>query len=471
MGSTKLIRKLSIEGLRGFGKRQEISFSLPNGNRGSGISFLVGSNNSGKTTILEALRLFNVNGYKTPSISERKRNRKCNYKVNIDLVCENNDCYSISTHEHGGSTTRMMKNGDDSVEFTSPSIFVLQSRRSVDVEFHWNEVERYDYVRRLQANTHNRTSSLDFFNARLFSMHRNKDSFDPLLQEILGHGLEWTIEQNDSGTHYLKFEINGCVHSSEGLGDGIWSVFTICDALYDADSSSVIAIDEPELSLHPALQKRTMNLIKKYAKDRQIIIATHSPYFIDWEAITNGAELLRTVKSPSGDIEVHNLSHESREAIKRFLSDYHQPHTLGIEAKEVFFLEDNIILVEGQEDAVFYPIIAKQLNLDFDGNIFGWGVGGADKMEHVIRILKDLGYKKVCVVFDGDRKQQKDKLEQKYLDYAFFVLPADDVRYKKPRPCSPAKHGIVDSTGCLNEGFSKPMKELISAINKYFQPA
>lgn len=157
------------------------------------------------------------------------------------------------------------------------------------------------------------------------------------MRRVLGYDLEWTIEQNDNGNFYIKLTNYGCVHSSEGLGDGIWSVFTICDALYDSESNSVIAIDEPELSLHPAFQKRIMELFKEYAKDRQIIINTHSPYFIDMHSLVNGANLYRTVKKSNGNIYAYELSKEAKKSIQGFLKNINQPHTLGNEAKEIFF--------------------------------------------------------------------------------------------------------------------------------------
>lgn len=59
------------------------------------------------------------------------------------------------------------------------------------------------------------------------------------------------------------------------------------------------------------------------------------------------------------------------------------PHTLGIEANEAFFLEDSIILVEGQEDVVIFNKMARDLSMDLKGNFFGWGVGGAPKMKRL----------------------------------------------------------------------------------------
>lgn len=461
-----MIKELSISGFRGFGKKQKISFAFPNGQAGSGMSFLVGSNNSGKTTILESLRFFNLDRHSSPSIAERKRNIRTYSRVKIKLIDEKDDVYKIISHEHGGSVTKMQKNDGEEDYFEGLKIFVLQSRRFVEYEFHRNEIGRYDYMRNLQINMHNRASGLNDFSSRLFNMHKKKEEFDPLLKRILGHNLKWTIEQNDNGTYYLKLEINGCIHSSEGLGDGIWSVFTICDALFDSEEGSVIAIDEPELSLHPAYQKRTMDLLKEYASDRQIIISTHSPYFIDWESILNGAELIRTVKGEDGDIEVYNLEDHSKEDIRKFIKDLNQPHTLGFEAKEVFFLEDNIILVEGQEDVIFYPLIAKQLDLEFKGNFFGWGVGGAPKMEYIINILKDLGYKKVSIILDGDKPEDKEKLQGIYPNYNFFIIPADDIRDKKPRDKSNGKIGIVNSGGKIKSEYESQMRNLIEQINK-----
>lgn len=72
-----IIQELSIYGLRGFGEKGTINFAIPNGEIGSGIIFVVGSNNSGKTIILEALRSFNGYPHNPPSFSERKRNKKC----------------------------------------------------------------------------------------------------------------------------------------------------------------------------------------------------------------------------------------------------------------------------------------------------------------------------------------------------------------------------------------------------------
>jgi hypothetical protein len=38
-------------------------------------------------------------------------------------------------------------------------------------------------------------------------------------------------------------------------------------------------------------------------------------------------------------------------------------------------LDDGVILVEGQEDVVYYRKIVQQLGIDMSGSFAGWGVG------------------------------------------------------------------------------------------------
>ncbi len=345
-----MIQSLTVNGLCGFGEERVIKFAVPNGKNGSGLTIVVGANNTGKTTILEALRAFNSIKDNPPSFSERKRNIKCDGgKVHLKIITSENEKYVIDTINRGGSTTIYRKEGFREEDwFEGLELFILPSRRFAEYEFYYNNMSRADYIRNQQLNFINRSANIHEFNARLFKMQNNEENFNELLKRILGYDLHWMIEQNDNGTYFLKLNMDGCVHSSEGIGDGIWSVFTICDALYDSQPNSFITIDEPELSLHPAYQKKIMNLVKEYAKDRQIILNTHSPYFIDFESIINGGFLYRTSKNSNGDIDINCLSDESRSNLTGFLNDFCQPHTLSTEAKEIFFLEDNVILTEGK---------------------------------------------------------------------------------------------------------------------------
>ena len=70
-----MIHKLSIEGFRGFGVKQTITCSLPDGETpGKGLNVLVGGNNAGKTTVIETIRAFNAQD-KSPTFSAGRRNK------------------------------------------------------------------------------------------------------------------------------------------------------------------------------------------------------------------------------------------------------------------------------------------------------------------------------------------------------------------------------------------------------------
>ena len=82
-----MLKKISINGLRGFGENEIINFSLPNDKVGSGLNIIVGPNNTGKTTIIEAIKFFNSDKMHI-SFSEGKRNSRNDNKVDIDILYE-----------------------------------------------------------------------------------------------------------------------------------------------------------------------------------------------------------------------------------------------------------------------------------------------------------------------------------------------------------------------------------------------
>lgn len=67
------------------------------------------------------------------------------------------------------------------------------------------------------------------------------------------------------------------------LGSGYEMFFSILWAIYrsfDEKKTLTILLDEPELHLHPDMQKHLINLLIAFSNKVQIIIATHSPLFI-----------------------------------------------------------------------------------------------------------------------------------------------------------------------------------------------
>lgn len=456
-----MIKEIRISGFRGFSTSQTIPFAIPNAQKlGSGLTIITGANNAGKTTIIEAIRAFN--GSDSPSFSEGRRNIKTGGIVNLQVKDSSGKIACIKSMPEGGSSTQ--KTGQ-----LSSKNYILPSRRAVPFEFSKSTWDKDLYMAQAHKLEDRRAFSLDNFNARIFQIEKHKREFDDLITRILGDDFLWTIEQRDSGDYYIKYIKNDVVHSSEGVGDGIWSIFTICAALFDAEPQMAIVIDEPELSVHPSLQKRLMTLFMEYAQTRQIIICTHSPYFINWTAIINGAQLVRIVKEGT-DSKCYCLTNHCRSLFEGIAKGLNNPHTLGLEANEVFFLEDHIILVEGQEDVVIFKKIEKELGLSLNGDFFGWGTGGAPKMHAFLALFRDMGYRHVVSILDGDKDDVYEELKQEFLetDYKFFLLPANDIRDKKERIMQ-SKCGITLEDGTLKSEHKEPIRALFNDINSAFK--
>ena len=310
---------ITIFGYRGFEVEQEIQLAIPNGSYGSGLTVLVGPNNSGKSTIVESFRAMSQRN--TPSFTEGKRNRNSGDIVSIKIRDTENNELELRTVERGGSESTRIENG---ISDNDIRIFTLPSRRAFSPYFSKGAQTREVYIVNSTLPAI-RGQEMPNFYTRLFNI------ISPLPS--------WYIEQDDSGQYYLKFNYQGHAHNSDGLGEGIVSIFSIVDALYDSESGDTIVIDEPELSLHPSLQKKLLRVLCEFSEDRQIVISTHSPFLIEWESVINGGEICRAVKK-NGRINVYRLSDDSKTNIRGLLTNLNNPHILGLDAKEIFFLDE-----------------------------------------------------------------------------------------------------------------------------------
>jgi hypothetical protein len=213
-----------------------------------------------------------------------------------------------------------------------------------------------------------------------------------------------------------------------------------------------------------------MDLVSYFAKDKQIVISTHSPYFIDWKAILNRGRVVR-VSKPKDDTRLFELTSGTAAQLAPFLRNTHNPHILGLDAREVFFLDDGLILVEGQDDVVQYKRIAEQLGVYMSGDFFGWGVGGADNMNLVARMLSELGFSKVVGILDANRGELVTGLKKDFPNYRFVVIPAEDVRTKLAVSARPSVTGLLDDRGNLRSEHRSEMSRLFDEINDFLKPA
>jgi predicted ATP-dependent endonuclease of OLD family len=454
-----MFKSIEILGLRGFATHEELEFAIPDGRSGSGLTVIVGANNSGKSTAIEAMRAFAQNP--PPSFTRGRRNQTAGDCVEITLRKVDDRTVTIRSQFAGTSETVM-----DPQQDLSHQLFILPSRRVFAPYFGKANADRASYTRQ-QGFPPIRTSSLDQFSFRLFEIQKNRSKFDALMAEVVEPVPQWTIDQEDSGNFFLKLFRDDAQHSSEGMGEGLVSLIFIIDALYDSEPGHCILIDEPELSLHPALQRRLARLLERYAADRQIVLATHSPFFVNFGALANGARIARVHIGDCGS-KISMLSARTAQRIEGILRDQNNPHVLGLNAQEAFFLEDKVILVEGQEDVVFMDLVERSLGIKLEGEMFGWGVGGADKMGLIASILHELGFTRVAGILDGDKIDLAAALRAQFPSYHFATIPAPDIRTKPKRNVYEGVQGLLDATNnAVRPEHIDDARECLSAVNKY----
>lgn len=453
------LKSLEIHGYRGFAEAEIVNFALPNNELGSGLTILVGPNNAGKSTIIEALHAISRPPHIPPSFTEGKRNKCAGGRVKLKVENSEGQYKELATVPGGGSETQW--NSPD-IEPLHSRIFVLPSRRTFNPYFgKGGSFKREQYMNIFELPP-TRGSALNF-QYRLFEIQDNSEGFNKILEQIINPVPEWYIDQSDTGQYYLKFRTGNEFHTSDGMGEGLVSLFFIVDALYDSNPGNIIVIDEPELSLHPYFQKRLRKVLCDFAKDRQIIFATHSPQLIDWKAIASGASIIRVRKREDRSV-VFELTNETKKKIAKFLGDLNNPHVLGLDASEVFFLEDGVILVEGQEDVIFFPKVLEQLEINIPGDFYGWGVGGAPKMPIIASMLQELGFERVVGILDKNMTDMQTLLQQQFPDYSFEVIPADDVRTKPARSEHTEVVGLLDKNRLIRDDFKQETITLFERI-------
>lgn len=475
----RFLKTLSIAGYRGFNEDCKVALAVPTNQReGSGLTIITGANNSGKSTVIEALRA--RSGHQTPSFSEGIRNKQADsvrivYEFekladsDVDLtevIMSHTAGSSLSVHTKGGVNITNRRH-----EIEANPIGVVPSRRGFQPYFSRSLGTLQDYQRNTGLPAR-RMSELSSFEMRLFDIEKDPSNFNKLLGELLGYMPTWTIDQSAEGNHYIRLRNGAASHSSDGAGEGIVSLFSIVDALTSTPPGGIIAIDEPELSLHPAIIRRLVHAIIRSSAERQIIVATHSPHFIDPLAIAQGAALVR-VTSEDGESKIYQLSDQGRAALKKIHDpdnpNTKAPHTFGLDARELFFQDDGIVLTEGQDDVMLYPVVARQLSIGHvPGHLFGWGVGGAGNMQHLCRLLQEMGYKKVAGLLDNDQVATLPKLEKDFPDYKFFAIPAKDVRDKDAVDARPAVTGLLENARSLRAEYRQSMELIFESIRAAF---
>ncbi|QFT84474.1 hypothetical protein FIU88_05705 [Halomonas sp. THAF12] len=203
--------------------------------------------------------------------------------------------------------------------------------------------------------------------------------------------------------------MNGRVLPLSSLGTGIHEVVMIasfCTLVED----SIVCIEEPEIHLHPILQKRLINFIKEETSN-QYFIATHSPSLIDDEESTvfrayldnmNSTKFLKIFSEGDKAKAVFDLGYRPSDLIQSNFIVWVEGPSDRVYLKEWIRLVDES-LVEGVHYSVMFYGGRLLSHLTASGEL-----EDGDDGEGLIRLLKI--NRRVCVLIDSDKKKSGDSL-------------------------------------------------------------
>lgn len=185
----------------------------------------------------------------------------------------------------------------------------------------------------------------------------------------------------------------------------------------DTGPTLLLACEEPELYQHPPQARHLYNVLLKLAEQNaQIVVSTHSPYFISghqFESIrlirkTDGKSIVRNTTACEVMNRIRKAGHKAAPQLSGALAKIHQ--ALQPVLSEMFFAP-KIILVEGLEDAAYITTYMALLDLWEEYRRLGCHVipaGGKSEMIQPLTILHCLEIP-TFAVFDADgHKSDKD---------------------------------------------------------------
>lgn len=483
------VKNVNIKNFRGFkSEGKDIEFSIPSGNK-SGINIILGENCSGKTTILEIIKLSFRNRF-NEALYLKKGTIDIMNDMNIKILYNNGSC-NIINDSYKLKYEYLDEFGNENQDLVqSVKIMNIPAKKMVTNKYIHNRSSVEDFLinhKSYNGKTINRRE--DDLNNTLLSclidIDNNCDErkkFNLIFHKFIPN-MNWQISIGENDNFIIEFIDQIGESNTETSGDGLISILYIAITFYimEKELINILLIDEPEVSLHPKLMKKVMNVLIEYSDRYQIFISTHSSHFVNWNILEKGGSILRTVKEKDG-INVYKLKNE---LIKKILTSKSHPHIGGLDAKDSLFINDGLILVEGQEDVIcFNKLIDKADFNQEDFDFYGWGANGADTIVDIAMILKSLGFKKIVMIFDndeeGDLAYRKACSKFSKDNYLIKKIEHDDIRDKwikiydeislKLINTKMYKKGLFDKNFNLKKGENiKFYKSLLIEIKEYLE--
>jgi predicted ATPase len=119
---------------------------------------------------------------------------------------------------------------------------------------------------------------------------------------------------------YFELMNGGGILSAAQASDGLLLVLAYLALLHLPESPRILLIEEPENGIHPQRLKEVLSMLKELVREQnrtQVLLTTHSPYAVD---CFEPAEVTLCLKNEEGAVTTHRLSESKtvREQIDTF---------------------------------------------------------------------------------------------------------------------------------------------------------
>lgn len=121
-------------------------------------------------------------------------------------------------------------------------------------------------------------------------------------------------------------------------------------------SGAILLIEEPEMFLHPQMQRSLYKTLRKIGKTNQVIYTTHSPHFV---SVPDYRDVLLVRRNEDGTYIVQSSLASDTRRREKLLKE------LDPERSELFFAK-RLLLVEGDTEKLSFPEFAACMNFDLD---------------------------------------------------------------------------------------------------------
>lgn len=267
---------------------------------------------------------------------------------------------------------------DRSLERQLPSAqYSLLRRIFEDINADLQDPSQTIVVRDRDGSTEREVPRLDRFK-QLINLAMNTlktDEFKKLEAAIKRHALEQLgldgvsdeidlyFTPMDTMDFYKQLDLvikdHGFSTSAKEVGQGFQNaiVLAVLRAFEETKrSGAILLIEEPEMFLHPQMQRSLYKTLRKIGETNQVIYTTHSPHFV---SVPFYEEVLLVRRGEDGTYVIGSPLASDGKRREKFLKE------LDPERSELFFAR-RLLLVEGDTEKLSLPQFANRLKLDLD---------------------------------------------------------------------------------------------------------